>query len=118
MFSFVVFCCFFFGFWTTLQAKQLYQEPTFEVFVVCHTIKKTIRLTVQASNTVDNVRGQIQARAETAPKEQLITFGGKKLEDGKTLEDYNIKEESTLHMVSLLNMFSFVLARIEQLNYV
>ena len=90
------------------QVKKA-EEKSYDIFVALHTgTGLTIKLNVQASNTTDNIKGQIQFKEGIAPKKQLLSFGGKQMEDGKTLKDYNIQKESTLHMVfELTDCFVF-----------
>lgn len=69
-----------------------------QVFVKVEMSGKHITLEVEPTDQVEVVKQKVFEAQGFPPEDQILTFGGKELENGNTLQDYSIQKDSTIHL--------------------
>lgn len=64
---------------------------------------KTTTIECQPSDDISNLKVMLWSKEGFLPQNIMLIWAGKQLEDGRTISDYNIKNESTIHLVFRLH---------------
>uniref|UniRef100_A0A914PGF6 Ubiquitin-like domain-containing protein n=1 Tax=Panagrolaimus davidi TaxID=227884 RepID=A0A914PGF6_9BILA len=81
-----------------IDVKDSDIKKGYQIFIKTLT-GKTITLLLEPDFTIEQVKLMLNAQEGLFPVEERLIFAGKELEDVRTLKDYNIKNESTLHVI-------------------
>ena len=60
---------------------------------------KTTSIYYFINDTIRNIKNRIKDKEGIPPELQILLLNNKQLEDNKFLKDYNIKKNTTLHLV-------------------
>ena len=60
---------------------------------------KTITVEVEDSETTSMLKNKIQDKEGISASQQRLIYAGTQLEDGRAVAEYNVKKESTLHLL-------------------
>ena len=82
------------------QGATMYVVDLREMQVFVKTLTgKTLAIKAVPSMLVQSFKGRVRAQEGIPPNQQRLIFAGRQLENGRMLSDYNIRDESTLHLL-------------------
>ena len=87
----------------TLSYYNIQKESTLQLVLILQIFVKTltgktITLEVEPSDSIENLKTEIQEKDSTPPSQQHLIYRGNELEDHRTVGDYKIIHKSTLHL--------------------
>ena len=59
---------------------------------------RNVILEVEPTDSIENVKAKVQDKEGVPPDQQILTFEGRLLEDGRTLSDYSIGRDSIIYL--------------------
>ena len=60
---------------------------------------KTVSIEVEESESIEDVKDKITAKAGIPKEQQRLIFNGQQVQDGKSIDDYDIGDDDTIHLV-------------------
>ncbi|GMH46130.1 hypothetical protein BSKO_14094 [Bryopsis sp. KO-2023] len=80
--------------------SRLSKKPHHSMYVYVKNLTgKTLEVSCDKGTTIGEIKDEIRDRERIPPDQQRLIFAGEQLEDAKSLADYNIRNESTIHVV-------------------
>ena len=87
-----------------MAGAQIYQRASddFQIFVKTLTGKTVTINGITQADLISAVKEKVQEKEGVPADQQVLTFGGKQLEDERAISAYDIEKGSTLHLTSRL----------------
>ena len=87
-----------------MAGAQIYQRASddFQIFVKTLTGKTVTINGITQADLISAVKEKVQEKEGVPADQQVLTFGGKQLEDERAITAYNIEKGSTVHLTSRL----------------